>query len=164
MKSLNWKTPLLVILIFGVLFPKIKGSTESASEEIQRAKRKLVEAQDLVRHRQDYEKWREELEARGESVWGSSEIGDFLAELEAVSKKTGVSILNLKPYTFERSPSKNSIGAALEIEEEMKSVGKFLYEILRLPGAIAIERLSISEPIGASHRLSVELVVSRKTP
>ena len=163
MKIKMWQLTLALAILFLILFPRLHTASRGADAQIEKAKSELLFVQGLKANRHRYEDLQRDLEKRGEILLGSSEIGDFLSELETVSKNTGVPISNSQPHHFGEGDSgaQNAIGAELEIEGAMTSLMRFVYETLRLPGVVTVERLSLS-PNRNNIALISQVLVSRK--
>ena len=161
MKSLQWKVPLAVLLLTGLLLPFLKGAIDAAELKIAAAKKRLVFSEDLSQNYQYYADSQNELKAKGVTLWGSGEIGDFLAELEKVSKEAKIPILNTKPYGVGEMGNRDSIGVQLEITGSTTGIVKFIYEVLNLPGLIAVEKLNLREEGTQEGELLAQVVISR---
>ena len=163
MRRLNWKLLLGCVILFVAVFPRIQGNAETLQGRIRLRKSELAMAEHLIRHRDEYERWRREMEEKGASLWGSPNPADLLAELQQVSAETGVPILDIQPQAGGGQDSNRQIRAEFEIEGEMIALGKFIYHALRLPGMMAVEKLSLSDSGRGNGQLTAEIMVSRKT-
>jgi len=163
MKRVQWQVAAAVLALTLLFLPQFKNRTGEVDRQIRIAKRKLSVYQDLIKHRDDYERLQKELEAKGESLWGSFEPGDFVAELQQISDETQVPIRGIQPLAAGEGPARDSIGAQLEVEGDMRSIGQFIYSALELPGFVRIEKISLAEPRGESGGLAASILISRKT-
>ena len=164
MTRLDWKIPAIALGLFILVFPTIREETEKADVQIKIVKARWAALQDLMEHREQYQHWQKEIAEKGESLWGSTEIGDFVAELQSVSGAAGVPLLYLRPRAQEGAGEIAAMDAEIGIEGNMSALGKFLYEVLRLPGLMTIEKLVLSEADRAQGTLSAQLLISRKFP
>jgi len=161
MKKLQWKLPLAALIGAAVLLPYLKNTIDATSAKIEVAKKRLAFSSDLNQNYNYYVNSQNELKAKGITLWGSSEIGDFLTELEKISTQTQIPILNTKPYAQGEMSNRDSIGAELEITGNMAGIVKFIHEVLNLPGLIAVEELNLVEENAEEGALSAQLVISR---
>ena len=161
MKNLQWRLPVAAVVAAAILLPYLKGAIDSTEHKIEAAKKRLVFAADLSQNYHYYAASKNELKAKGMTLWGSSEIGDFLAELEKISTATQIPILNTKPYARGEKANRDSIGAELEIAGTMTGIVKFIYEVLNLPGLIAVEKLNLAEGNSEEGELLAQAAVSR---
>ncbi len=161
--KIDWRASWIVPLLFVLLFPWLRKSTEAVNTDIEAAKKKLWISRDWIEHRDDYILWQKELEAKGNVLGGSCEVGDFLNELEAVSKQAKVPIQSIKPRSAAAAGPKDSVGAELYLEGDMISLGRFIYQALNLPGMIVVEKLDFSGTDRSGSPLSANLFISRKT-
>lgn len=156
--AVDWKVPLLVVLLFGVLFPPMQKHIQKINLKLEEAKIKLLVHQDLLAHRDDYLLLQKEMELKGEGFWGSRHVGDFLAELEKVAKEAGTPLLRLEPARTQGE----SIMVQLQVDGTMNAIGKLIYQSLRLPGLVSLEGLSLSEG-STSDILQADILISRRT-
>lgn len=157
--SIDWKIPAVALIVFAVLFPRIQDQTASVNLRLEEAKKKLLVQQDLLDHREDYLLIQKEWEMKGENLWGSFQPGDFMGELEAVSKQTDVPIVRMEPL----APNPESpLALQLQIESSMNAIGKFLYQALRLPGRVSVDQLILREA-STPGVLQADILISRKT-
>lgn len=161
MKALQWKRATVVLIAVAALLPYVKNAIDATERRMEVSKRRLVFSTDLSQNYDYYVASQNELKAKGMTLWGSSEVGDFLAELEKISTKTQIPILNTKPYKAGEMANPDSIGAELEIAGTMTGIVKFMHEALNLPGLIAVEGLNLVEDNTEEGGLSAQLVVSR---
>ena len=162
MKGLQWKMPALALVLFILALPSLQRANEGLSREIEQAKLKLAGVEDLMRHREDYLNWQQQVEAQGESLWGSPDPSNFVGELQLISDQVGTSILNIRPIAQESSKTRGTIGVEVEMEGDMKSVARFIYEALSLPGLVRLEQINLSDAGRGEHVISAHLYLSRR--
>lgn len=159
----DWKVPFILAGLFFLISPTITKRTDHLDAAIEQQKAQLAVIKEVNQHQSEYQKIKSEMESKGESSWGSREVSDFLAELQNVSSKTQTSLIYLRPAAESGPPEEKKISAEVSLESDMKTVAKFLYEALELPGLMSIDRLTLSGE-DVPGRVSAQIYLSRKFP
>ncbi|MBI1869993.1 MAG: hypothetical protein HYS07_02235 [Chlamydiae bacterium] len=95
-------------------------------------------------------------------VEGSSqeEISRFLAEIEALSRKSDVRVVDMKPLSTQDNHSIKKVYLEIEFEAQQMGLGKFLFELKNSQAMIHVDSLKVNA--GArSEGLKCHLVLSR---
>lgn len=88
------------------------------------------------------------------------EISKFLQEVEQLSQKAQVHIVDMKPLGMKESESLNKVKLEIEVDADQANLGRLLFEIKNSQAMIHVDSLKVSAGMNGE-ALKCDLVLSR---
>ena len=170
LKQLKPREKKLAVLVMGligllgfyfILFAPFYSKLKILREEIYKESVLLARYQKVLNYRNNIEKiYGDYLGVVKVGGTAQEEISKFLQEVEQLSQKAQVRIVDMKPLGTREDESLNKVKIQIEIDAEQVNLGKLLLEIKNSQAMIHIDSLKIIAGM-SGEALKCDLVLSR---
>lgn len=145
-KKREWTLLIIFFIIIGVMLGKnLVGSFYAGSarleEEIAQSEKKLFNLKLILRQTN---KLNAEYEKLTSSRKGVTYSDNLLQEIENIARKTGVSILNIKPSVTKEEAQFKIYSIKLESQVDIATFSRFLYALTEELKRIGVERIQVN--------------------
>lgn len=157
--KVNARIAIFSVVIAGLLLPMLKRSSDEKFSRVRAAKKEWAFLEYLKVHAGDLSQREAEIQKGGALAGG--DINEWIPELETLSKKNRLEIIKMMPSPASREEKEKSLQVEIELQGDMDSLGRFMFEVLELPGLVTIEKLVLREVDPAARVISAQLLLSR---
>ncbi len=105
----------------------------------------------------EYRKYERQILTTGSN---EEEIANLLREVETLSRHIGLYMRSIRPFPIQDEGFYRKYTVQVEVEGEMRTIGKFLYSLQNSPQLLKVERLQINART-ATEMLRTNLLISR---
>ena len=145
-KKREWTLLIIFFIIIGVMLGKNLGDAFYAGsarleEEIAQSEKKLFNLKLILRQTN---KLNAEYEKLTSSRKGVQYSDNLLQEIENIARKTGVSILNIKPSVTKEEAQFKIYSIKLESQVDIATFSRFLYVLTEELKRIGVERIQVN--------------------
>ncbi len=150
-----------IIGFYSVLFSPFYSRLKTLREEIYKQSVLLARYQRVLNYRSHIEKiYGEYLGVVKVGGTAQEEISKFLQEIEQLSQKAQVRIVDMKPLSTREGESFNKVKIQIEIDTEQVNLGRLLLEIKNSQAMIHVDSLKVIAGM-SGEALKCNLVLSR---